>query len=97
MALANLSCSLRSRLLQQQQVGMCACAAPYSSHTKRTQLKDRLNTGPDLGEYGTGASSSIYSIVFTVKYPPPLPPTGPSNAFAPMKSIMHGAIRIIGQ
>jgi hypothetical protein len=22
---------------------------------------------------------------------------GPSNAFAPMKSIMHGAIRIIGQ
>jgi hypothetical protein len=27
----------------------------------------------------------------------PRPPTGPSNAFAPMKSIMHGAVRIIGQ
>ncbi len=69
MALANLSCSLRSRLLQQQ-VGMCACAAPYSSHTRRTQLKDRFNTGPDLGEYGTDASSGIKRIVFTVKYLP---------------------------
>ncbi len=47
---------------------MCACAAAYSSHTRRTQLKDRLNTGPDLGEYGTDASSSIMRIVFTVKY-----------------------------
>ncbi len=27
----------------------------------------------------------------------PLPPTGPSNAFAPMKSTMHRAIRISGQ
>ncbi len=27
----------------------------------------------------------------------PLPPTGPSNAFPPMKSIMHRAIRISGQ
>ncbi len=27
----------------------------------------------------------------------PLPPTGPSNPFAPMKSIIHGPIRIIGQ
>ncbi len=29
--------------------------------------------------------------------PVPLGPTGPSNAFAPMKSIMHKAIGIIGQ
>jgi hypothetical protein len=49
---------------------MCACAAAYSSHTRRTQLKDRLNTGPDLGEYCTDASSSIIRIVFTVKYLP---------------------------
>jgi hypothetical protein len=27
----------------------------------------------------------------------PLPPTCPSNAFAPIKSIMHRAIRISGQ
>ncbi len=29
--------------------------------------------------------------------PGPPPPTGPSNAFVPMKSIMHSAIRILGQ
>ncbi len=27
----------------------------------------------------------------------PLPPTAPRNPFAPMKSIIHGAIRISGQ
>jgi hypothetical protein len=29
--------------------------------------------------------------------PGPLPPTDPRNPFAPMKSIIHGARRIIGQ
>ena len=54
MSLASLTWGLRSRL-QQQQVVVCACTAAYSSQTgadaghRRNQLKDRLESGPELG------------------------------------------------
>jgi len=55
MALANRSWSLRARVLQQQRVG-ASVSACYSSHLadqgqpRRSQLKDRLDSGPDLGK-----------------------------------------------
>lgn len=59
MALANRSWSLRARVLQQQRVG-ASVSACYSSHLadqgqpRRSQLKDRLDSGPDLGDFISG-------------------------------------------
>jgi hypothetical protein len=57
MSISSLTWGLRSRLPQQQQVVVCACTASYSSNAgmdagqRRSQLKEKLDAGPELGQY----------------------------------------------